>query len=111
MAPWNAAVCCRRARGDAAGLRQYRRAEGFGTLPAHAWLVGEVLTCGGLPQGALNVIHSSPEKAPEIVEALIAHPAVRRVNFTGSTRVGRMIAEMAPATSSAACWNSAARRR
>ncbi|MFP3701195.1 aldehyde dehydrogenase family protein, partial [Burkholderia sp. SIMBA_013] len=31
----------------------------------------------------------------KIVDALIAHPAVRRVNFTGSTRVGRVIAETA----------------
>ena len=29
-----------------------------------------------------------------VVEALIAHPAVRRINFTGSTRVGRIIAEL-----------------
>src|SRR5690606_16794971 len=28
-----------------------------------------------------------------VVEAMIAHPAVRRVNFTGSTRVGKLIAE------------------
>ena len=32
---------------------------------------------------------NAPENASEIVETLIAHPAVRRVNFTGSTRVGR----------------------
>ena len=32
-----------------------------------------------------------------MVEALIAHPAVRRINFTGSTRVGRIIAEKAGA--------------
>ena len=32
--------------------------------------------------------------AAAVVEAAVAHPAVRRVNFTGSTRVGRMIAEL-----------------
>lgn len=35
------------------------------------------------------------EDAPAIVEALIAHPAVRRVNFTGSTKVGRIIGSLA----------------
>ena len=40
------------------------------------------------------VTHAA-EDAPKVVEALIAHKAVRRVNFTGSTRVGRIIAEIA----------------
>src|SRR5690606_15574425 len=43
----------------------------------------------------LNAVSNAPEDAAEIVETLIAHPAVRRVNFTGSTRVGRVIAEKA----------------
>ncbi|HEY0124738.1 MAG TPA: aldehyde dehydrogenase family protein, partial [Rhizobium sp.] len=42
----------------------------------------------------INVITNAPEDAPQIVEALIAHPAVRRVNFTGSTKVGKIIAEL-----------------
>ncbi len=40
-------------------------------------------------------ISNAPADAARIVEALIAHPVVRRVNFTGSTRVGRMVAEVA----------------
>ena len=47
----------------------------------------------GVPPGALNFLTHSPADADEIVEAMIAHPAVRRVNFTGSTHVGRIIAE------------------
>ena len=43
----------------------------------------------------INVITNSAEDAPEVVEALIAHPTVRRINFTGSTRVGRIVAELA----------------
>ena len=58
-------------------------------------LLGEVLSGAGMPAGTVNVIHTSPGTAPEIVEALIAHPAVRRINFTGSTRVGRIVAEKA----------------
>src|SRR5690606_37195337 len=58
-------------------------------------LIVEALLEAGLPKGALNAVSNAPEDAGEIVEALIAHPAVRRVNFTGSTRVGRIIAEKA----------------
>lgn len=58
-------------------------------------LVVDAMQQAGLPPGVLNVVSNAPDDAPEIVEALIAHPAVRRVNFTGSTRVGRRIAEVA----------------
>jgi acyl-CoA reductase-like NAD-dependent aldehyde dehydrogenase len=43
----------------------------------------------------VNVITHSAKAAPEIVEALIAHSAVRRISFTGSTRVGRIVGELA----------------
>jgi benzaldehyde dehydrogenase (NAD) len=46
-----------------------------------------------LPPGTVNFVTNAPEDAPRIVDALVAHPKVRRVNFTGSTRVGRLIAE------------------
>jgi acyl-CoA reductase-like NAD-dependent aldehyde dehydrogenase len=58
-------------------------------------LVAEIMIQCGMPRGTLNLIHTDPEMAPRVVEALIAHPAIRRVNFTGSTRVGRIIAETA----------------
>ncbi|MDX3969237.1 MAG: aldehyde dehydrogenase [Bradyrhizobium sp.] len=45
----------------------------------------------GVPEGALQYVSHNASDAAEIVEALIAHPAVKRVNFTGSTRVGRII--------------------
>jgi benzaldehyde dehydrogenase (NAD) len=56
-------------------------------------LVGEALVRAGVPAGAINVITNAPADAGTIVGALIDHPAVRRVNFTGSTHVGRIIAE------------------
>jgi vanillin dehydrogenase len=49
----------------------------------------------GLPTGALELVTNDPRDAAEVVEELIAHPAVRRVSFTGSTRVGRIVAEKA----------------
>ncbi|MGV1838387.1 aldehyde dehydrogenase [Rhizobium rhizogenes] len=57
-------------------------------------LIATALVEAGLPAGVINVITNAPEDAPQIVEALIAHPAVRRVNFTGSTKVGKIIAEL-----------------
>lgn len=58
-------------------------------------LIADVFMEAGLPPGVVNVVSNSPEDAPELVEALIEHAAVRRVNFTGSTRIGRVIAELA----------------
>ncbi len=57
-------------------------------------LIIDIMTAAGLPDGAANLVINAPENAPEIAEALIGHAAVRRINFTGSTRVGRQIAEV-----------------
>jgi len=53
--------------------------------------VADVLHAAGLPGGALNVVGNDRADAPAVAEALIAEPAVRAVNFTGSTGVGRII--------------------
>ncbi len=62
--------------------------------PATHMLLGEVLVEAGLGEGIVNVITVAPEDAAEVTEAMVAHPAVRRLNFTGSTRVGRIIGEV-----------------
>lgn len=62
------------------------------TSPRTHALVAEALVEAGLPPGVLNMMTNAPEAASEVVDALIAHKAVRRINFTGSTRVGRIIA-------------------
>ncbi|MDQ0457820.1 aldehyde dehydrogenase [Rhizobium paknamense] len=58
-------------------------------------LIAEALDEGGLPAGVLSLVTNAPEDAGDIVGALIDHPAIRRINFTGSTRVGKVIAERA----------------
>ena len=63
--------------------------------PATHHLIARTLSDAGLPAGTVNVVANAPDDAPAVVEALIAHPAIRRVNFTGSTRVGRIIAQSA----------------
>jgi benzaldehyde dehydrogenase (NAD) len=55
----------------------------------------KALVDAGVPDGAINLVSNAPEDAAAIVEALIVHPATARINFTGSTRVGRIIAETA----------------
>jgi acyl-CoA reductase-like NAD-dependent aldehyde dehydrogenase len=56
-------------------------------------LIVEAFSEAGFPEGVVNVVTNAPPDAGEVVGALIDHPAVRRVNFTGSTAVGRVIAK------------------
>ena len=60
----------------------------------HAAVV-HALEDAGLPAGVINLITNDPADAADVVDELIAHPATRRINFTGSTKVGRIIAEKA----------------
>jgi acyl-CoA reductase-like NAD-dependent aldehyde dehydrogenase len=61
----------------------------------HAHVV-HALVDAGLPPGVINLITNAPaDAAADVVDELIAHPATRRINFTGSTKVGRIIAEKA----------------
>ena len=63
--------------------------------PAVHRLIGAALQEAGFPDGVINVITNAPEDAAEVVGALIDHPLVKHINFTGSTRVGRIVAEHA----------------
>ena len=94
IAPWNApvilavrAIAVPLACGNTVVLK------GSETCPATHGLIIEALQEAGLPAGTVNFVTNAPPDAARIVEAMIAHPKVRRVNFTGSTRVGRVIAE------------------
>lgn len=64
------------------------------TSPETHRLLCEALYEAGLPAGVLNYITTAPSDAPNVVESLIANPQIRRINFTGSTQVGRAIAEL-----------------
>jgi benzaldehyde dehydrogenase (NAD) len=55
-------------------------------------LIVEAFQDAGFPPGVVNYVTNAPADAAAIVEAMVAHPAVRRVNFTGSTKVGKLIA-------------------
>jgi acyl-CoA reductase-like NAD-dependent aldehyde dehydrogenase len=58
-------------------------------------IIVESFAEAGLPEGVLGVVTNAPADAGAVVGALIDHPAVRRINFTGSTAVGKIIARRA----------------
>jgi len=94
MAPWNAPVILAvRAIATPLACGNTVILKGSELSPATQRLVIEALDAAGFPAGVVNYLSCDPADAPERVEALIAHPAVRRVNFTGSTGVGRIIAQ------------------
>ncbi|MGE0034245.1 MAG: aldehyde dehydrogenase [Xanthobacteraceae bacterium] len=63
--------------------------------PATHRLIGTALRDAGFPHGVVNVVTNAPGDSGKVIETLISHPAVRRINFTGSTQTGRLIAETA----------------
>ena len=96
IAPWNApvilgmrAIAMPLACGNTVVLK------GSELCPAVHSLIGSAMQQAGLGDGVVNVILNAPADAPVIVDRLIANPAVRRVNFTGSTPVGRIVAQAA----------------
>lgn len=63
--------------------------------PMSQYLVVRVLAEAGLPPGCLQFLPTSTKDAPAVTEFAIKHPYVRKINFTGSDRVGRIIAGIA----------------
>jgi len=95
IAPWNAPVIL--------GVRALATPLACGNTvvikaselsPGIHHLIGRVMQEAGVGDGVVNVLTNAPEDAASIVEVLISHPQVRRVNFTGSTRVGRIIGRL-----------------
>lgn len=63
--------------------------------PRCFWAIGSVFREAGLPTGCLNVIFHRPEDAASITALLVEHDAIKKINFTGSTAVGKIISESA----------------
>jgi succinate-semialdehyde dehydrogenase/glutarate-semialdehyde dehydrogenase len=66
--------------------------------PLVALAMADLAVRAGLPAGVLNVVPSSRERVQELTEVWMASEEVRKVSFTGSTAVGRKIAERATGT-------------
>ncbi|KXX73731.1 Salicylaldehyde dehydrogenase [Madurella mycetomatis] len=93
IAPWNApvnltarAVACPLVCGNTVVLKPSEYS------PKSQFLVARALSAAGLPPGCFNFLPTSPERTPEVTEFAVRHPRVLRVNFTGSDRVGKIIA-------------------
>jgi vanillin dehydrogenase len=107
MAPWNAAlflgfraVCAPIACGNTVvyvlfALVLIPRLKASEFSPGTHHFIGKIFRDAGFPPGVLNVIQHRREDAPGVVEALVAHPATRKINFTGSTLVGSIVAKLA----------------
>ncbi|MEY3906104.1 MAG: hypothetical protein RIR59_927 [Pseudomonadota bacterium] len=96
IAPWNApiilgvrAIAVPLACGNSVILKASE------TCPRTHQLIIEAFADAGFPEGVVNVVTNAPADAGEVVGALIDAPEVKRINFTGSTHVGRIIAKRA----------------
>ncbi|KAJ6456621.1 Aldehyde/histidinol dehydrogenase [Mycena vitilis] len=57
--------------------------------------IGAIFTEAGLPPGALNILYTPRTDSPLVANHLIASPHIKKINFTGSTAVGSLIAAAA----------------
>lgn len=96
IAPWNApiilgvrAIAVPLACGNAVILKASEQ------CPRTHALIIEAFAEAGFPEGVVNVVTNAPADAADVVGALIDAPEVKRINFTGSTAVGRIIATRA----------------
>jgi acyl-CoA reductase-like NAD-dependent aldehyde dehydrogenase len=96
IAPWNApiilgvrAVATALACGNTVVLKASEQ------CPRTHSLIAEAFAEAGLPEGAVSMVTNAPADAAAIVGALIDNPHIRRINFTGSTGVGKIIAKRA----------------
>jgi 5-carboxymethyl-2-hydroxymuconic-semialdehyde dehydrogenase len=95
IGPWNAPLMLatwRIAPALAAGNTVVHKPPEWAPLTAS--LLGDIALSAGLPPGAYNVVHGIGEEAGA---ALVAHPGVDRIAFTGSVETGRLVAAAAAA--------------
>ena len=93
IAPWNAPIILGvRAIATPLACGNTVIFKGSENCPRTHQLIIEAFADAGFPAGVVNYITNAPADAGAVVEAIVAHPAVRRINFTGSTKVGKIIA-------------------
>lgn len=60
--------------------------------PVTAYLLAKICKEAGLPDGVLNILHGT---GPNVGEAIVSHPAIKAISFTGSTKAGERITSIA----------------
>lgn len=63
--------------------------------PGCMWILADIFHSVGLPKGVLNIITHTPDQGSLITTTLIKHPSVKKINYTGSTAIGSLIAKLA----------------
>ncbi|HWM66560.1 MAG TPA: aldehyde dehydrogenase [Steroidobacteraceae bacterium] len=96
IAPWNApiilgvrAIAVPLACGNSVILKASEM------CPRTHSLIVESCVAAGFSQDVVSIVTNQPADAAQVVGELIDHPAVRRINFTGSTTVGKIVAKRA----------------
>jgi succinate-semialdehyde dehydrogenase/glutarate-semialdehyde dehydrogenase len=96
VTPWNfPAAMATRKIGPAIAAGTTMILKPASDTPLTALAVGDILSRAGLPDGVLNVVPSS--RSSKVVGALLSDDRVRKLSFTGSTEVGRILLEQASA--------------
>lgn len=94
ITPWNfPAAMATRKIGPAIAAGTTMILKPASDTPLTALAVADILAEAGLPPGVLNVLPSS--RSSKVVGALLADDRVRKLSFTGSTEVGRILLEQA----------------
>lgn len=96
ITPWNYPlhqIVCKVAPAIAAGCAIVLKPSEV--APLNAYILAEVIHYVGLPAGVFNMVTGT---GPVVGEAIVAHPGVDMVSFTGSTRAGRRVSELAART-------------
>ena len=113
IAPWNAplilslrAICMPIAYGNTAVLKPSMESAAAGGV-----VIAEVFHEAGFPKGVLNLVTNGPGGSGEIGDEFIENPKVRRINLTGSSEVGRQLAEKAGRHLKRSLWSWADRIR
>jgi acyl-CoA reductase-like NAD-dependent aldehyde dehydrogenase len=97
IAPWNAplilslrSICLPIAYGNTAILKPSQESSVIGGV-----IIAQVFDEAGFPPGVLNLVINGPGGSSAIGDEFVENPTVKRINLTGSTRVGRTLAEKA----------------
>jgi acyl-CoA reductase-like NAD-dependent aldehyde dehydrogenase len=97
IAPWNAplilslrSICLPIAYGNTAVLKPSTESAAAGGV-----VIAEVFHEAGFPKGVLNLVTNGPGRSGEIGDEFVENPKVRRISLTGSSAVGRQLAEKA----------------
>jgi succinate-semialdehyde dehydrogenase/glutarate-semialdehyde dehydrogenase len=104
ITPWNfPAAMITRKIGPALAAGCTVVAKSPGETPFTANALAELAHRAGIPKGVVNIVTAS-KNVRDVGEVLTTHPAIRKVSFTGSTAVGKLLMKQASSTIKKVSW-------